>query len=144
MYFYIGYGFDVNQVTDPMWVKLVRTYDKTAYDEIVQEMELDKNKKYSLTKRILDLIDKNSKSRGEYLRMVINNNESVIDGVVECFGHYLIFENITFISEEPRAKYITSRGDFVSMISKYISVRKLTFGNVFAGNNHNVINYKLL
>ena len=48
-----------------------------------------------------------------------------MDNVVCCYNNFLIFENIRFIDDSPRARYIQSKEAFIELIGKYVVVPQI-------------------
>lgn len=55
-----------------------------------------------------------------------------MDNVVCCYNNFLIFENIRFIDDSPRARYIQSKEAFIELIGKYVKTDHITFGDLWA------------
>lgn len=129
MIIYVGYGFHVNDIQSDAWYSLIKRYDSALYEELLEnDASVDEAEWF---------IDENSMSRCEYLRDIINENEKPLAGtgyVVSSYDDYLVFDSIRFADDSPRVKYIPNQKAFVQMISKYIPIDNVKFGNVYEGN----------
>ncbi len=141
---YIGYGFDTNDIDEKAWYDLANKYDKkeleehfkdTYADEITNNEILTEEDKI---KDALDFIDENCNDRCEYLRNIINSEESEKAGtnyIVSSYDNYLVFDSIRFADDSKRTEYIRNKNDFITMIKRYIPTENITFSNLYEGND---------
>lgn len=141
---YIGYGFDTNDISNEIWYNLAKKYDteevddhlKDSFDSEITEDEVI-SKEYKITDA-LDFIDENSMSRCEYLRNIINSEESEkagTDYIVTDYDNYLVFNSIRFADDSKRTEYIRNADEFIAMVGRYIPIDNIHFGNLYEGND---------
>ena len=130
---YVGYGFDTDLIEEDFWVNLVKKYDSNAYRKICKNTH-DPDK---IIKETMDFIDENHINPTDYLVNIINSTESETAGtdyIVSAYDRFLVFDSIRFADDSKRSKYIRTQDDFIRMISKYVPITDITFGNVYEGN----------
>lgn len=140
---YVGYGINTNDIPDEDWLALAKKYDKETFETYLRSTykeEPDKTDEKDQVQDALDFIEKNSSSRCEYLRDIINENEKEkagTDYIVTNYDNYLVFDSIRFADDSKRTKYIRTEADFINMIGRYIPLEngKLTFGNLCEGSD---------
>ena len=141
---YVGYGFDTNDIDDEIWYNLAKKYDTKEVDDHLKnsfDYEMTEDKVISEEDKItdaLDFIDENSMSRCEYLRNIINSEESKkagTDYIVTSYDNFLVFDSIRFANDSKRTEYIRNRDDFINMIKRYIPIDNIKFGNLYEGND---------
>ena len=141
MQIYVGYGFNVNELKDTDWLRLMREHDPEEYKCFVEdtkencgEEDLDSNLLSNVEERIEDI-----SSLAEYLRDIINDEEhekAGTDYIVSSYDdNYLVFDSIRFAGDSPRADYIRTESDFIQMIARYVPVDNITFGNLYEGSD---------
>ena len=141
---YIGYGFDTNEIDDEIWYNIAKTYDadkiekhlKDSFDSDITDDEII-SEEYKITDAV-DFIDENFISRSEYLRNIINAEESKKAGtnyIVSSYDNYLVFDCVRFADDSKRSKYICSTRDFIAMIKRYITIDGIKFGNLYEGSD---------
>ena len=144
MIIYVGYGFDTNDISDEIWYNLATKYDTEAvkkhlnasFDYEITDDEAI-SEEYKITDA-LDFIDENTMSRCEYLRNIINKEESKkagTDYIVSSYDNFLVFDSIRFVDDSKRTQYIRNQKDFIDMIKHYIPVDDIKFGNLYEGND---------
>lgn len=117
---YIGYGFNVNNVSKEEIIKLAKKYDSDMCKDLTDD-------------EIYDEICCNCLEISEYIANIINGEEKI--EVVTTFDNYIMFESIRFIDDEPeRTNKIRNQNDFISLISKYLNIKNLGIGNVYFGS----------
>lgn len=146
MVHYVGYGFNTEQIPVSEWVSLVKKYNKELYEKAEKEAAEEGCKTEETLMELLenDTGDCVFETPCEYLRDLINHQEylerkkaGIQDpfNIVQSYENYLIFESIRFADESYRAKYIRSEGDFIKLVSKYINVEQISFGNLWEGGD---------
>lgn len=136
---YIGYGFNIDDLTDSNWLELLQK-DKDAYAALQRNCldEFGNGDTDSLRSFARDWLDIRYENAGDYLAAVINNGEKEAagaDDIVGCYDTYLIFESIRFTDDSKRALYIRNEADFIKMIGRYIPTGGLRFGSVWGGGD---------
>ena len=129
---YIGYGFDTNDISDETWYILVSKYDS---EEISNEISITEDDKIQ---DALEFIDGSNISRCEYLRNIINSEESEkagTDYIVTDYDNYLVFNSIRFADDSKRTEYIRNADEFIAMVGRYIPTENLHFGNLYEGTD---------
>ena len=144
MQVYVGYGFDTNEIENNVWLTLVDKYDKHDFAEYIYNTFLEKIKNgYIVTdddkiQKALEFINKNNTDCCEYLRNIINSEESEkanTNYIVTNYDNYLVFDSIRFSDDSKRTEHIRNAKDFIAMISRYIPTENLTFGNLYEGTD---------
>lgn len=149
MHVYLGYGFNVYDISNKAWVSLIEKFDNKNFKRFLAEVFKDKSKP-GMTPYIpseeekeelaLDYIEENgigAYDSCEYLRIIINLNEAEKAGtnyIVSNYDNYLVFDSVRFADDSKRTKYIRTQEDFIAMISRYIPIENITFGNVYEGS----------
>ena len=120
---YLGYGFDVNNVTEEEIVALAKKYDQ----KLCEDCNNDDDEIYD------NISNMRYDGPADYVATVINDVEGM--AVLNSFDQFVMFDSIRFIDDEPeRANIIRNESDFVKLISKYFNVEKLKIGNVYYGS----------
>ena len=137
---YIGYGFDVNDLTNEDWVKILSEKDADIFKEFKADCQMKRGSDDHdvLIEEVTDWLEGNNYSLADYLHSLINGKEKAavgIGNVVVCIEPYFFFDSICFAGDEPRAEYIRSSDDFIKMIGKYVPTENLTFGNLYEGSD---------
>lgn len=139
---YIGYGFDTSVLTDENWANLAKEHDFDGYkdtiDEICRCIMPDEGLHERCIEAACDFIDAHNICRADYLRDIINGDESKAAGtsyIVNTYDDYLCFDSVRFADDSPRTRYIKTQDDFVKMIAKYIPTENITFGNLYEGTD---------
>ena len=155
---YVGYGFNANDIPAADLLALMKKYDREAYDEYVEDTkqwlaesqqsaeilgndsEADEtgNLEKALVDYILERISEISIGLPEYVGAIINKAESEkagTDNLVTTYDNYIVFDSIRFIGDDKRAEYIRDQDDFIIMISRYITVKGIHFGNLYEGSD---------
>lgn len=140
---YIGYGFDVNDVSNADLLNLMRKHDPSRFErfansirgneDIINEKQLEAVMRADVRDHIMeDFMDS-----AAYLQAIINAGEKEAAGtdcVVYVHNQFLSFDSIRFATDEKRGEYIRSQADFIQMIARYIPVENLNFGNIYTGS----------
>jgi hypothetical protein len=144
MYIYMGYGFDTNDIEDKTWYNLAKKYDAEAVEEHLKdsfdcEITDDEviSEEYKITDA-LDFINENNIDCCEYLRNIINSEESKKAGtnyIVTSYDNYLVFDSIRFADDSKRTEYIRNADEFIAMVGRYIPTENIHFGNLYEGND---------
>lgn len=139
MQIYVGYGFDTADINDETWAALVKKYDTEAYNDIEKKAAVlaghDETQEIMIDNAI-DFINENSISKAEYLANIINSEESDAAGtdyIVSTYDDFLVFDSARFADDSKRTQYIRTQEDFIAMISKYIPIEEIQFGNLYEG-----------
>ena len=141
---YIGYGFDTNDIEDKTWYNLAKKYDTEAVEEHLKDSfnyEITNDEVISEEYKIqdaLDFIDENNIDCCEYLRNIINSEESEKAGtnyIVSSYDNYLVFDSIRFADDSKRTEYIRNADEFIAMIGRYIPTENIHFGNLYEGTD---------
>lgn len=139
MQIYVGYGFDTADINDETWAALVKKYDTEAYNDIEKKAAIlaghDETQEIMIDNAI-DFINENSISKAEYLANIINSEESDAAGtdyIVSTYDDFLVFDSARFADDSKRTQYIRTQEDFIAMISKYIPIEEIQFGNLYEG-----------
>lgn len=137
---YVGYGFNVNDLQSKDWLALMHDHDPDEYACFIEDTlenegkeKLDENLLADVEGRIADI-----SSLAEYLRDIINDAEHEKAGtgyIVSAYDSYLVFDSVRFADDSPRTEYIRSADDFIEMISRYVPIEALTFGNLYEGSD---------
>ena len=141
---YIGYGFDTNDIEDKTWSNLAKKYDteavedhlKDSFDYEVTDDEVI-SEEYKITDA-LDFINENNTDCCEYLRNIINSEESKKTGtdyIVSSYDNYLVFDSIRFADDSKRTEYIRNADEFIAMVGRYIPTENIHFGNLYKGTD---------
>ena len=134
---YVGYGFNTNDISDETWMSLFKKYNPKEFQEIENKMNKDSD---ACKEAILNAIDTLYNCTADYLRDIINTEESKKhniknEDVVITYDNFLVFDSIRFPGECKRCEFIRTQDDFIKMIAKYIPTEKITFGNLWDGND---------
>lgn len=141
---YIGYGFDTNEIDDSVWYALAQKYDNeevaehfnnTFAEDIANGTIVTEDDKIQ---DALDFIDENNTDYCEYLRNIINSEESEKAGtnyIVSSYDNYLVFDSIRFADDSKRTEYIRNADEFIAMIGRYIPTENIHFGNLYEGTD---------
>lgn len=139
MQIYVGYGFDTADINDETWAALVKKYDTEAYNDIEKKAAVlaghDETQEIMIDNAI-DFINENSISKAEYLANIINSEESDAAGtdyIVSTYDDFLVFDSARFADDSKRTQYIRTQEDFIAIISKYIPIEEIQFGNLYEG-----------
>lgn len=141
---YVGYGFDTNEINDEIWYALANKYDNEELTEHFHNNfaeEIANNKPLNKDNKIQDAIEfinKNNTDCCEYLRNIINSEESKKAGtnyIVTSYDNFLVFDSIRFADDSKRTKYIRNTDDFITMIKRYIPIENIHFGNLYEGTD---------
>lgn len=136
---YIGYGFNTSDLSSKDWANLVKQYDSKAYDEIKKKAAIlagDEGIDEIMIDYATEFISQNNISNTEYLSNIINSEEAKLAGtdyIVSTYDDFLVFDSVRFADDSKRTQYIRTQEDFVNMISKYVPIEEITFGNVYEG-----------
>jgi hypothetical protein len=137
---YIGYGFDAYQIKDQAWVDLVKKHDPSDYEDIVEHASKINNDPEDTNELIigdiLNFIDSAYIGRAEYLANIINATEEKDAGtnyIVSTYDDFLVFDSVRFADDSKRTQYIRTQDDFIKMISRYVPIDNITFGNLYEG-----------
>ena len=129
---YVGYGFNVNDITDEQWLDLIEKYNEKDYInhlEINEALGSDKNEQTELA---LEWLFMNYMDRGDYLTDIINGEEGL--ELVVQYDDYVVFNSIDFLDHcKERALRIKNREDFIQLIAEYVPIDNIKFGNLYAG-----------
>ena len=136
MILHVGYGFDTNDLTEKDWLNLLKT-DADRYNDFCSDCReaYGTDDEETLLANVVDWIETGYGYCSEYLCGLINDREyrkTGVDNVVCCYNNFLIFENIRFIDDSPRARYIQSKEAFIELIGKYVKTDHITFGDLWA------------
>ncbi len=57
------------------------------------------------------------------------------ENAAAVYDSYLVFDSVRFADDSPRTEYIRSADDFIEMISRYVPIEALKFGNLYEGSD---------
>lgn len=143
---YVGYGFNVTNISSKTWLDIIAQYDDKLYNSLKSKTEKEIGHRPSeadLLERVKEHIeDVSSGGMSDYLCRLINENErkkAGADYIVSCYDDYLVFDSVRFADDSPRAKYIRNERDFLAMIARYTNgLDGLIFGNLYEGSDRDV------
>jgi len=146
MIIYVGYGFDVNDIPDEEWLKIVKNYDTAAclnYTVPIRDASWDWSQ-YTEEEQLeaaLKFIDDNYDSDyAAYLCNIINREEEC--DIVTQYDNYITFDSIAFIDDcRERVIRVPNKEAFIGLIAKYVNTIPIKFGPVWSGNDWEEPNY---
>lgn len=149
---YVGYGFDMKDVSNESLLNMLHKYDSGAYQEYVEQTlnELKRNTNHGdchfasidpevLKILVLDVdeyINDMFVSCADFVVEIINGEEGKVAGtdrIVSVHDDFIVFDSLRFAEDEARARHVPNQAAFIQMIKKYISDKTVTFGNIYDG-----------
>ena len=122
---YIGYGFDVNDITDKELANAAEKYNEADFVEYLKDYGIEKREDF-----IPEWIDCHYNGAAGILCDIINNEEKL--KLVIQYDNYIVFDSIDFLDYcKERALKIKNRYDFIQLIAKYVPVKNIKFGNLY-------------
>jgi hypothetical protein len=143
---YVGYGFYTDDIQDKDWLNLVKTHDKETYQNFLEDVDSEFEDEEEEAEALVEYIGW-ADGPAQYLANVINVGECEKAGansiVYVTDYDILLFRSIRFLNDSKRAEYIRSEKDFIEMISRYVPVDNIKFGDIFEGEDWSEPSYFL-
>ena len=132
MIVYLGYGFNVNDLSTEDMLEFIREYSPDEYESRDPD-ETDEE--------FVESYEWNNGSRAEVIRDIINEQamrdhpeyEENPISFVQAYDQYVVYDSMRFPNDSPRAKLIPDEESFIEFIGKYLCTASLEFGNVYTG-----------
>lgn len=137
---YAGYGFNVDDISDKGFLRLIKTYVPDDYREMITDiLEVDKDpdilteeEREILAKNAEDWIDTSRGFKANYIADVICS--STCDGLVyELDTKYVVYPPLMFPedAEKEKIKFVRNASDFEKLVMSFFPGEQITFGSIW-------------